>query len=112
MVLYHLSYLCIVAGAGLEHCDLWVMSPTSYQLLHPANFFIVAVERFERPNTGVRVLCLTSLAKRQYSSHKRIRTPTSPCSQGALPVSYVRINKPVERLELPTNALQMRRSTN
>ena len=65
MVLYHLSYLCIVAGAGLERCDLWVMSPTSYQLLHPANFFIVAVERFERPNTGVRVLCLTSLAKRQ-----------------------------------------------
>lgn len=55
----------LVAGAGLERCDLWVMSPTSYQLLHPANFFIVAVERFERPNTGFRILCLTSLAKRQ-----------------------------------------------
>lgn len=71
----------LVAGAGLERCDLWVMSPTSYQLLHPANFFIVADERFERPNTGVRVLCLTSLANRQYSSHKRIRTPISPCSR-------------------------------
>lgn len=65
MVLYHLSYLCLVAGAGLELRDLWVMGPTSYQLLHPANLFIVADERFERPNTGVRVLCLTSLANRQ-----------------------------------------------
>ena len=27
----------LVAGAGLERCDLWVMSPTSYQLLHPAS---------------------------------------------------------------------------
>ena len=66
MVLYHLSYLCLVAGAGLELRDLWVMGPTSYQLLHPANLFIVADERFERPNTGVRVLRLTSLANRQY----------------------------------------------
>lgn len=51
--------------AGLELRDLWVMGPTSYQLLHPANLFIVADERFERPNTGVRILCLTSLANRQ-----------------------------------------------
>ena len=27
----------LVAGAGLERCDLRVMSPTSYQLLHPAS---------------------------------------------------------------------------
>ena len=29
--------LFVVAGAGLERCDLRVMSPTSYQLLHPAS---------------------------------------------------------------------------
>lgn len=27
--------------------------------------YLVADERLERPNTGVRVLCLTSLANRQ-----------------------------------------------
>ena len=29
---------CLVAGVGLEPHDLRVMSPTSYQLLHPAIF--------------------------------------------------------------------------
>ena len=31
-----LSTLILVAGVGLEPHDLRVMSPTSYQLLHPA----------------------------------------------------------------------------
>ena len=32
----HFTIEFFVAGAGLERRDLWVMSPTSYQLLHPA----------------------------------------------------------------------------
>ena len=31
-----MPYNPLVAGAGLEPRDLWVMSPTSCQLLHPA----------------------------------------------------------------------------
>ncbi len=31
------EFFCLIAGAGLERCDLRVMSPTSYQLLHPAS---------------------------------------------------------------------------
>ena len=84
MVLYHLSYLCLVAGAGLELRDLWVMGPTSYQLLHPANLFIVADERFERPNTGVRVLCLTSLANRQKIAHVKGIEPLFPAADRQL----------------------------
>ena len=34
--LYQIESLSLVAGVGLEPHDLRVMSPTSYQLLHPA----------------------------------------------------------------------------
>lgn len=74
----------LVAGAGLERCDLWVMSPTSYQLLHPANFLIVADERFERPNTGFRILCLTSLANRQKLAHVKGIEPLFPAADRQL----------------------------
>ena len=37
-----LSTLTVVAGVGLEPHDLRVMSPTSYQLLHPAIYLFSA----------------------------------------------------------------------
>ena len=36
----HLQGIALLFGSGnrTRTCDLWVMSPTSYQLLHPALF--------------------------------------------------------------------------
>ena len=39
-----LSFLC--CGSRTRTSDLWVMSPTSYQLLHPAMFSVAKVRPF------------------------------------------------------------------
>ena len=43
-------------------CDLRVMSPTSYQLLHPAMWLMVAWDGIEPPTQGFSVLCSTDWA--------------------------------------------------
>ena len=52
----------LVAGVGLEPHDLRVMSPTSYQLLHPA----MSVPQEQLYFTPVLRICQVSFQKRAF----------------------------------------------
>ena len=44
---YHVSFFLLRSGGRTRTCGLWVMSPTSYQLLHPASSNTPKLFRFD-----------------------------------------------------------------